>query len=67
MLDLLLILSTIVLLAFFVKGVSGFGAALVIIPLSLPLVDIKLILPVSLILLLIGGFYQLYVFWRYNI
>ncbi|MEK7146964.1 MAG: TSUP family transporter, partial [Patescibacteria group bacterium] len=52
-------MTSIVIIAYFIKGVLGFGEGLITTSFFLLLFDAKFVLPLALLLVLIGGLYQL--------
>ena len=60
--ELLLLMGLIVVIAYFVKGALGFGEGLITISFFLLFLDLKLVLPLALLLALVGGFYQVFHF-----
>lgn len=58
-LTLIMLMTSIVIIAYFIKGVLGFGEGLITTSFFLLLFDAKFVLPLALLLVLIGGLYQL--------
>ncbi len=59
----LLVLSLIIILAFIIKGVTGFGENMVMIPLSLFILELEVVLPLTLMVVLVADGYLLYYFY----
>jgi hypothetical protein len=60
----ILIPAAIVLVAYIIKGATGFGENLIMIPLLLFIWDIKIILPILLVLVLIADIYLIFKFYK---
>lgn len=70
----LLLIALIVVIAFLIKATTGFGENLVMIPSLLMMLDLKVVLPLTLIIVLVADAYLLYnfhgdirwsIFWRF--
>lgn len=60
--EITLIMSLIVLIAYLVKGMTGFGEGLLIIPPLLLLFDIKYLLPITAVIMFLADLYLIYHF-----
>lgn len=58
--EIILLMSAIVVLGFIVRGMTGFGGTLIITPLALLFLDVKLAIPVILVISFLGNLYLVY-------
>lgn len=54
--------SLIVILSFTIRGLTGFGSGLLMVPLMALFLDIKLIVPIGMMLAILSGFFLLFTF-----
>jgi uncharacterized protein len=59
-LNIILLMSLIVVIAYIIKATTGFGEGTFMVPLLLLFLDIKLILPIAAVLFLVGDLYLVY-------
>lgn len=62
--ELILLMSLVVLFAFLIKGITGFGEGLIMVTILSLFLDLKYILPVTLIIVLTADLYLLFNFWK---
>jgi len=61
-LQVIVLSSLIVILSFTIRGLTGFGSGLLMVPLMALFLDIKFIVPIGMILAILSGFFLLFTF-----